>query len=98
MKHPFRIYQIMHSEKISTPNGVKTIRICAITDGEKYRLAKLNDEPIARIEIQDKGNSYIVLEKFYNKIANAVAALPAIIEENKSTSKSNYTIDDLLDM
>ena len=98
MKHPFRIFDIMYSEKISTPSGEKTIRICAITDGERHRLAKINKEPIARIEIQEKGNTYTVLEKFYDKFADAVEAFPGLVEKNKSTSKNNYSIDDLLDM
>lgn len=89
-----RVYKIIHSEQIATPNGEKTIRVCAITDPELFRMKRINDEYVARIEIQKSGSAYEVLGK-YDSIVDAHNALPKLIEKQTSKIDVNQLLDEL---
>ena len=82
MKHPMRIYNIVHSERVKTEVGEKTIRVCAITDNERYRLARLNNVMPVRIERQRDRNEYEVLAHC-ESIATAQDLLPGFITDMK---------------
>ena len=82
MKHPMRIYNVVHSEKVETEVGTKIIRVCAITDNERYRLARLNNVMPVRIEKQVKGNQYEVLKRC-ESISTAQELLPDYITDMK---------------
>jgi len=96
MKHAKRVYEIVHTEKVESNEGVIKIRVCAITDPEKYRLAKLNNAKPVRIERQISGNNYEVIDRC-ESISTAQEMLSTYIEDAKLSiaPKNDVTIFDI---
>lgn len=95
MKYIRRIFNIIHTEEVKSPSGKIKVRVCAITDPEKYRLARLNDSMPVRIEKQLHGNTYEVVQKC-KSIATAQEMLPDIISAIRG-GVSNEDEEDVID-
>lgn len=77
-----RIFDILHVVPVETFDGVFKVRVCAITDPDKFRICRLENGKPVKIEVQVKGNTYEVAERL-ESIAFAQEVLPDVIARVK---------------